>query len=51
MKKIFIIFCLLVLCSCEVGKFPENRERLHNSGVGKDFCEKNPQRCYQGIPW
>lgn len=54
MKKTVLFLLVLMICGCvEVGKFPEHRERLHNLGTENDkaFCEQNPDRCYNGIPW
>jgi len=52
MKKIFVVLCLVLLASCEAGKFPSQRERLHNMGR-ENICQTNPGRCIDGtdIAW
>lgn len=46
-----ILWTVLLLSGCVIGKFPENRERMHNMGTDEKFCQQHPDRCYQGIPW
>lgn len=54
MKKIYLLILLSILCGCvEVGNFPAKRQKLHNMNAGQeaDFCEKNPDRCIEGVAW
>lgn len=50
MKKLCLVFCLLLLAGCEVGKFTPEREKLHNMGK-ENICEKSPERCVNDVPW
>ena len=54
MKKIYIAILVCFLCSCvEVGNFPAQRQKLHNMNTGQEpnFCDKNPNRCIEGVAW
>lgn len=53
MRKLGICLCLLLLSGCvKVGEFPANREKLHNmGGQSEDYCQKNPNRCVDGVVW
>ena len=54
MKKIYILLLISFMCSCvEVGNFPAKRQKLHNMNTGQeaDYCQKNPQRCIEGVAW
>ncbi len=50
MKKIFILFFILLLTACKVGEFSEKRNRLHDMNR-TNICEKDPSRCINGVPW
>ncbi len=52
MKKVFLLFVITMLGACVVsGDFPENRNRLHELGRDDVYCQKNPDKCIDGIPW
>ena len=53
MKQTMIMFLLLLLSACvvEVGNFPDKRIKLHEMGYPDNYCEQNPDRCVQGVPW
>jgi len=55
MKKVIMFTLLFTLFGCtliEVGKFPEEREELHERR-NYNVCDKNPDRCIKdtNIPW
>ena len=51
MKK-FVFLLLLCVGGCVVaGDFPENRNRLHSMGNDSAYCDKNPDKCVNGVPW
>ena len=50
MKKLILLVCFFLLFGCKVGEFPENR-RLHELGHEKNFCQKSPERCVDGVQW
>lgn len=50
MRKVFVLFFILLLAACTVGEFSEKRNRLHNMNR-TNICEKDPSRCVNGIPW
>jgi hypothetical protein len=50
MKKILLLSILIILSGCiQVGEFSPQSHELYEAG--KPDCEKNPERCYKGIPW
>ena len=51
MKKLILLVCFFLLFGCKVGEFPENRNRLHELGHEKNFCQKSPERCVDGVQW
>ena len=53
MKKAGLMILLLLLSACvvEVGNFPEKRIKLHEMGYDENYCERNPDRCVEGVPW
>lgn len=51
MKKLIMFVFLFLLFGCEIGDFPDNRNRLHDLGHEKDICEKYPDRCINGVQW
>lgn len=52
MKKLIVFLMLFAVCGCvTVGKFPEKRNRLHELGNEESYCEKNPDRCIDGVAW
>ncbi len=52
MKKFIMLVMVLILSGCfTAGDFPEKRERLHNMGHEDDYCQKNPDRCINGVQW
>lgn len=53
MKKLVLLFMLIMLTACaiEVGKVKKERKELYDHNNNKEFCEKNPNKCVNGIPW
>ncbi len=50
MKKLLIFTFVFVLFGCKVGEFPEERNKLHEAN-GYNICDKEPDRCVNGVPW
>ena len=48
MKKLILLVCFFLLFGCKVGEF---RNRLHELGHEKNFCQKSPERCVDGVQW
>ena len=51
MKKLGILALMLVLGGCVAGEFESKRNRLHEMNSDKEICEKNPDRCINGVAW
>lgn len=53
MKRLFLFFMLTMLTACtfEVGKVKPERKELYDYNNNKEFCEQNPDKCVNGIPW
>ena len=51
MKKLILLVCFFLLFGCKVGEFPKNRNRLHELGHEKNFCQQSPERCVDGVQW
>ena len=54
MKHFVLFSLLLMLCACQgivAGDLSEKRSRLYEVGNETDYCEKNPHKCVNGIPW
>ena len=54
MKKFLLIALLLFLYACtvfEAGKVSDERKKLYEHNNNKEFCEKNPDKCVNNIPW
>lgn len=55
MKKVFLSLLLLsVLSACtvlEAGNIKKERKELYDYNNNKEFCEQNPKKCVNGIPW
>lgn len=52
MKKFIMLVMVLVLSGCfTAGDFPEKRLKLHEMGHEDDYCQRNPDRCINGVPW
>lgn len=52
MKKLILMLAVLAVAGCVVvGEFPKNREKLHEMGHEQDYCQKNPDRCVEGVAW
>jgi len=53
MRKLFLSLMIVMLAACtvEVGKVSPERKELYDHNNNKEFCEKNPDKCVNGIPW
>ena len=54
MKEFVIIALLLMISACKsivIGELSEKRSHLYEVGNEEDYCNKNPKRCINGIPW
>ncbi len=51
MKKFILLFLLFLIGCVVAGDFSEDRNRLHELGRDEAYCQKNPDRCVNGIPW
>lgn len=54
MRKLVLFLAVLVTASCtmvEVGKVKEERKELYDYNNNKEFCEQNPDKCVNGVPW
>lgn len=55
MKKILclcLILCSVSACSGFVaGDIREERKRLYEYNNNQEYCDKNPNRCVNNIPW
>ena len=40
---------LLALGACKVGEFTPERHQIYD--LGRPDCEKQPERCINGVPW
>ncbi len=49
MKKLVLLMFLLCLAGCEVGKLKPERQKLYT--IGNDICDREPDKCINGIPW
>ena len=52
--KIFCFLLMFLISSCtivEAGKVREERQRLYDYNNDEEYCNKNPSRCVNGIPW
>ena len=49
---LFMILCLTASCTLiEVGKVSEERKHLYDYNNNDEYCQKNPDRCVNNIPW
>ena len=54
MRIYVLLLMALVLASCSVfqaGKVNDRREELYKHNNNNEFCEKNPTKCINNIPW
>lgn len=54
MRKIMLILLMLAVSGCtvfHVGKVKEERKVLYDYNNSRDFCDQNPDKCVNGIPW
>ena len=53
MRKLLLLFmiCLVTACTVEVGKVSKERKDIYDYNNSKEFCEQNPDKCVNGIPW
>lgn len=52
-----VLFCIMTMwmtASCtviEVGKVSEERKHLYEYNNNDEYCQKNPDRCINNVPW
>ena len=54
MKKTILFLLLVILAGCKcfvAGEISEERKRIYELGREADYCQKNPSRCINGVPW
>ena len=51
MRKIFVLYILLLLSGCIAGDFGPERERLYDMNSDKEICEQTPEHCINGVSW
>ena len=54
MKKFLLLLLLFLNVSCsvfEAGRLTEERKKLFYKNNDTEFCDKNPDRCVNNIPW
>ena len=53
MRKLILFFMITLLAACtiEVGKVKPEKKELYDHNNNREFCEKNPSKCVNGIPW
>lgn len=54
MKKLLLLLLLFLNVSCSVFEarhLTEERKKLFNKNNDKEYCDKNPDRCVNNIPW
>lgn len=54
MKILYILLAILSISSCtifEAGKVRKERQRLYDYNNNEEYCQKNPNRCINNIPW
>lgn len=54
MRKLVIFLMVLIMTSCtvvEVGKVKKERKELYDYNNSQEFCEQNPSKCVNGVPW
>lgn len=53
MRKFILFFMIAILTSCtfEAGKISQERKDLYDRNNSQEFCEENPDKCVNGIPW
>ena len=48
------LICLFLLSACKVfvaGEISPERKRLYERNNNQEYCDKNPERCVNNIPW
>lgn len=54
MRIYVLLSAILLLASCAVfqaGKVSNEREELYKHNNSNEFCEQNPGKCVNNIPW
>lgn len=56
MKKILILMMLVLISGCaehafEAGHVRKERKELYDYNKDEAYCNENPDRCINGIPW
>lgn len=54
MRKIVVFLMMLLVAGCtmfEAGKVSDERKELYNRNNDREFCERNPDKCINGVPW
>lgn len=54
MRTVLVLMILCLTASCtlgEVGKVSKERKHLYDYNNNEEYCQKNPNRCVNNIPW
>ncbi|MBP5352660.1 MAG: hypothetical protein J6Y91_02710 [Alphaproteobacteria bacterium] len=54
MRVCFLLSLIMLIASCtavEVGKVSPERKHLYDYNNNDEYCQKNPDRCVNNIPW
>ena len=54
MQKIILLMFVLMLNACssmQAGKFRQERDELYHYTNDTQYCQQNPERCVNNIPW
>ena len=56
MKKILVLMMLILISGCaehafEAGYVKKERKELYDYNNNDEYCQKNPNRCINNVPW
>lgn len=51
MRFFLAIAVILGLCACEAGKVSKERQHLYDYKNNQEYCDQNPDRCVNNVPW
>ena len=54
MRMVILLMAMFMVVSCtlvEVGKISDERKHLYDHNNNEEYCQKNPDRCVNNIPW